>query len=80
MPDRTGGHVDRVAVLDVEGTNAALPAEIREVVRVARVVAADHHHEVERRGQQLQHCVLPLLGGGADGVEGAEVLATAASP
>ena len=59
------GHVER---------RHALVAERREGDRVARVVAADHEHHVERLEQQRVHRVLAVLRRAADRVEGAEVL------
>ena len=42
--------------------------------RVARVVPADHDHEVEPLGDQLEHRVLPVLRRRANRVEAAEVV------
>src|SRR6267143_208221 len=42
---------------------------------IARIVAADHDHQIERLGDQLEHGILPLLRRRADRVEGAEMLA-----
>ncbi len=62
---------------DVVGRHV-LGADVREVARVAAVVAADDHHQVEPLvGQQADHGVLPILRGAADRVEGAVALATA---
>ena len=42
------------------------------MARVAAVVAPDHEHQIDPFGDQLPHCVLPVLGRAADRVEGAE--------
>src|SRR5438270_2318139 len=52
-----------------------LVADRREMGRVARVIAADHYHQIERLGDQLEHGILPFLGGRANRVEGTEMLA-----
>src|SRR5436190_21199648 len=64
---------DTGCILNVIGRDF-LVADGREVGRVARVVAADHDHEIERLGDELEHGVLPLLGRRTDRVEGAEML------
>src|SRR6267143_906658 len=59
-PDAPGRGIDAARVLDVVGGHL-LVADRREVGRVARVVAPDHDHEVERFGNQLQDGVLAVL-------------------
>src|SRR3989442_1539234 len=65
--------VDAARVLDVEGGDLLL-ADGGEVRGVARVVAADHHHQIGPAPDELEHRVLALLGGRADRVEVTEVL------
>src|SRR5690349_15641679 len=72
-PDGTRLGIDAGRVLDVVGRRL-LVTDRREVCGVARVVPADHHHEVERLGDEFQHRVLTILGGGADRVERPEMI------
>src|SRR5690349_9838487 len=65
--------IDARRVLDVVGRRL-LVTDRREVRGVARVIPADHHHEVERLRDELQHRVLAILRCRADGVERPEVL------
>ena len=65
---------DSLGRVDVEGADAAAFGDFLQVGGVGGVVAADHHHQVERFVHQGEHGVLALLGGIADGVEGQEVL------
>src|SRR5438552_68301 len=71
--DGPGRGIDAARVLDVEGGDFLL-ADSGQMRGVARVVAADHHHQVERAPDELEHRVLALLSGRADRVEVTEVL------
>src|SRR6266545_5369984 len=74
MADAPILHVDARRVLDVVGGDL-LVADGREMGRVARVVAADHDHQIERLGDQLEHGILPFLRRRTDRVESTEMLA-----
>src|SRR6185437_15615139 len=64
--------IDARGVFDVIRRHTFV-ADRREVRGVARIVAADHDHQVDRVRDQLQHGVLTFLSCRTDGVEGAEV-------
>ena len=72
VPDRAARRVHAGRVGHVERRHP-LGAERGEGDRVARVVAAEHEHHVERLAEQLVHGVLPVLRRAADRVERAEV-------
>src|SRR5258705_115802 len=48
--------------------------------RITRIVATDHHHQIERLRDQVEHGILPLLRGGTDRVERPEMLADRFGP
>src|SRR5437899_8124360 len=73
VPDAPVLEIDARGVFDVVCRNL-LVANGGEVRGVARVVPADHYHQVERLSDELEYRVLPLLRRRADRVEGAEVL------
>ena len=59
-------------VLDVERLRAALPADLCETARVARVLAAHDDHGVDA-GCELRCAVLTFLRGRANGVDDPEL-------
>ena len=72
MPDRRV--LDAAWAIDVERRQPGR-AHLRERLRVAAVVAADHDHHVEvARVEHGEHRVLPILRGGTDRVERAEAM------
>src|SRR5438309_1987700 len=72
IPDAAVRHIDAGRVLDVIRRDFLI-ANGRKVRGVARVVSADHHHQVERLGDQFEHRVLTFLRRRTDRVEGSEV-------
>src|SRR5882762_435385 len=74
MADAPILHIDARCILDMVRRDL-LAADGREMRGVARVVAADHHHQIERLGDQLEHGILPFLRSRADRVERAEMFA-----
>src|SRR5262245_57498830 len=78
-PDAPLIHVDAGRVLDVVRSDLFV-ADRGEMGRITRVVSADHDHEVERLGDQLEHGILPLLSRRADRIERAEVVGSGGIP
>ena len=68
MLDRIVG-VDSLWSVDVEGTDPTADRNFLQMGRVGGVVAPNHHHQIHGFVNELEHGVLPLLGGIADGVE-----------
>ena len=60
--------------IDVIRTNAATDGNLLQVGGVGRVIATDHHHQIQRFINQGKHGILALLGGITNSVEGEKML------
>ena len=65
---------DAFGGIDVIRTNAATDGNLLQVGGVGRVVATDHHHQIQRFINQGKHGILALLGGITNSVEGEKML------
>jgi hypothetical protein len=67
-----GGRKDGRGVVDVVG-GAVLRGDFAQVSGVRGIESSDDEHEIETLTHEVHHGVLSVLGGRADGVEGAEM-------
>ena len=71
--NRAALRIDAERILHVVRAHL-LRAQRREREGIARVVAADHQHQIRCAAQQFIHRILPVLRGAADGVERTEMV------